>query len=74
MNSPNTPSKLVTFSVPENLDLDPCEIACGFNTISSLASRCLDSGEGTVNHDLLWSIVKLAERFERDIASARRVS
>lgn len=50
---------------------DPNEIACGLNTIGSLASRCLESGEGTVNHDLIWSIIKIAEQFERQIASVR---
>ena len=68
---PNMQRKLVTLSLPDNVDLDPGEIACGLNTIASLARRCLDSDEGTVNHDLLWTIIKLAERFELEIASAR---
>ena len=61
--------KTVVFSIPENIDFDPVEIRCTLNTIASLASRCLDSGEGTVNHDLLWAIIKITERFEGDIKS-----
>lgn len=72
--SSNASRKIVTFSVPENVDIDPSEIACGLNTIGSLAARCLESGEGTVNHDLIWSIMRLAEHFERQISSARVVS
>lgn len=63
--------KIVALSVPENFDFDPCEIACGFDTIASLAGRCLGSDKGAENDDLLWSIIKLAERFERDVASLR---
>lgn len=67
MSSPKTPSRLVTFAVPEDLDFDPFDYATGFTTIASLASRCLDSGEGTVNHDLLWSIVRLSENYHREL-------
>ena len=67
----NAPRKIVTFSVPETVNLDPNEMACGLNTIGSLAARCLESGEGPVNHDLIWCIMKIAERIEREIASVR---
>lgn len=63
--------KMVTLSVPENSNFDPSDLACGLNTIGSLAGRCLGSGNGSDNDDLLWSIIKLAERFERDIASVQ---
>ena len=67
----NAPRKIVTCSVPETVNLDPCEMACGLNTIGSLAARCLESGEGTVNHDLIWCIMKIAEGIELKISSAR---
>lgn len=74
MSQSNTPSKLVTFEVPEDFDFDPFEYAVGFQTIACLASRCMESGEGTVNHDLMWSIVRLSERFERELKSVREAS
>lgn len=71
MSSSNAPQKQIRCFVPEDFELDPCEIACGLSTIGSLAARCLESGEGTVNHDLIWSIMRIAEHFERQIASVR---
>lgn len=71
MSSTNMTSKLVTLAVPADFDFDPFEYAVGFQTIASLAARCLDSGEGTVNADLHWSIIRLAERFERELKSVR---
>ena len=68
---PNMQRELITFSIPDNVDLNPGEVACGLNTITSLARRCLDAGVGTVNHGLLWIIIKLIKRFELEIASAR---
>ena len=59
--------RLATFSFPEDLDFDLADYATGFTTITSLASRCLESGEGTVNHDLLWSIIKLSENYYREL-------
>lgn len=67
------PRKLATFSFPEDLDFDPSDYATGFSTIVGLASRCLDSREGTVNHDLLWSIIKLAENYHRELSLVSEV-
>ncbi|MFT3961848.1 hypothetical protein [Propionivibrio sp.] len=67
------PRKLATFSFPEDLDFDPSDYATGFNTIASLASRCLNSRGGTVNHDLLWSIIKLSENYYRELSLVSEV-
>lgn len=74
MSSFNIPQKTLRISVPENIDLDPCDIACTLIMIAGLASRCLESGDSTVNDDLIWSIVKLSERLAREISSIRVVS
>lgn len=56
-------------SAAESYSLDAGYYIVAFETIASMAVRCLNE-KGISSHDMLWSIQKIAERFAAELGES----
>lgn len=52
--------------VAEKKTMDAGYFSCAFETIASLAGRCLNE-PGIKSHDIIWAIQKMAESFAAEL-------